>query len=151
MENREELEHTVEEALGTILAFERSIEDVEVKAGELFHLLENQDVDPAPLYEMFRIFSGLHFQMAEAHEYQALLKERRVRVGKCNGGPRGHLYPPPEATPRAPAEQTAALPASGRSHPRKASRKWLQAGLISRLITSSAFCGGYLRALLGVR
>ncbi len=128
-------DHMVQGALETIVGFEDAITDVEVKAGELFHLLENSNIDPQPLYEIFRIFSDLRFQMAEAHEYQALLEERRRKTRKRNGQAR------PVEFPADPAPQP--IPAG--------TGKAVERRLVTRLKTPYTLCGNYLRTLLSAR
>ncbi len=75
----EEMDQTVKGALDTILWFEDSLTEVEAKTGELFHLLEQQNIDPEPLYEIFKVYSQIRFHIAEAHEYQALLNNRQSK------------------------------------------------------------------------
>ncbi|MCZ6646446.1 MAG: hypothetical protein O7B79_09430 [SAR324 cluster bacterium] len=75
----EEMDQTVKGALDTILWFEDSLTEVEAKTGELFHMLERQNIDPEPLYEIFKVYSQIRFHMAEAHEYQALLNNRQSK------------------------------------------------------------------------
>lgn len=133
----DELDHTVQGALETILGFEDAITDVEVKAGELFHQLESSNLDPQPLYEIFRIFSDLRFQLAEAHEYQALLEERRKKLRKRNGHTR------PAETPAAAGAPFPVPPGNG--------HKPVEAGLANRLKAPYTLCGNYLRTLLSAR
>jgi hypothetical protein len=128
-------DQTVQGALETILGFEDAITEVEVKAGELFHHLENSNVDPQPLYEIFRIFSDLRFQMAEAHEYQALLEERRKKSRKRNGAA---MPPLPEAD--APGLR-----------PAVSDHGAVEARFVHRLKAPYTLCGNYLRTLLSAR
>ncbi len=83
----DEIDQTVKGALDTILWFEDSLTEVEAKTGELFHILENKNIDPEPLYEIFKVFSQIRFHMAEAHEYQALLNNRQSRKYSRTGVP----------------------------------------------------------------
>lgn len=145
--NNEDIDHTVEGALETMIGFENAITNVELKAGELFHLLESRAIDPAPVYEIFRIISGIHFQLAEAHEYQALIRERRKKAAKSNGGgEKPQEFPAGQEN----ATNGAAAPSA---RPARALRHFagLEPALVSRLMTSYAFCGNYIRALLGAR
>ena len=73
------MDDTVKGALDTILWFEDSLTEVEARTGELFHMLERHEIDPEPLYEIFKVYSQIRFHMAEAHEYQALLNNRQSK------------------------------------------------------------------------
>lgn len=75
----DEMEPTVKAALDTILWFEDSLTEVEAKTGELFHVLEKHNIDPEPVYEIFKVFSQIRFHMAESHEYRALLNNRQSK------------------------------------------------------------------------
>ena len=79
MNEVDEMEPTVKAALDTILWFEDSLMEVEAKTGELFHVLEKHNIDPEPVYEIFRVFSQIRFHLAESHEYQVLLNNRRSK------------------------------------------------------------------------
>ena len=81
----DEMDPTVKAALDTILWFEDSLMEVEAKTGELIHVLEKHDIDPEPVYEIFKVFSQLRFHMAEAHEYQALLDNRQNKKTSRQG------------------------------------------------------------------
>ncbi len=100
----DEIDQTVKGALDTILWFEDSLTEVEAKTGELFHILENKNIDPEPLYEIFKVFSQIRFHMAEAHEYQALLNNRQSRKYSRRGVPE----PEQEQSASSPATQPGA-------------------------------------------
>lgn len=97
----DEMDPTVKAALDTILWFEDSLTEVEAKTGELFHVLEKHDIDPEPVYEIFKVFSQIRFHMAESHEYQALLNNRQSKKYSRNGA----LAPGQEAALAALAKQ----------------------------------------------
>ena len=75
----DEMNETVRAALDTVLCFEDSLTEVEAKTGNLFHMLEEKNIDPEPLYEIFKVFSQIRFHLAEAHEYQSLLNNRQSK------------------------------------------------------------------------
>ncbi len=114
----EELDHTVKEALETMLAFEGSFDEVELKTGELFHLFEARGIDPEPLYQIFRVFSEIRFHMAEAHEYRSLLDSRLKKLCAQKKKAPGRSAPeeaqcrPPQPAP--PPQQPAANRMEGR-------------------------------------
>jgi hypothetical protein len=101
----DEIDQTVKGALDTILWFEDALTEVEAKTGELFHILENKNIDPEPIYEIFKVFSQIRFHMAESHEYQALLNNRQSRKYSRRGLPEPEreqpVSPPPAAQPAA--------------------------------------------------
>ncbi len=124
----EEMDHTVKEALETVLGFEGSLNDLETRTGELFHLFEQKHLDPEPLYQIFRVFSEIRFHMAEADEYQTLLEiklrslgAQKKKLGSRRTPPQEQPWNPPLAPPPAPAKQPAG--------------KGLEGGMVSLLLT----------------
>ena len=88
----EKIQHTVEGALDTYRSLEDSFSELEGKTAELYRHLHDQNVEKGLLFEMFRIFSQIRFQLVEAGEYQALLsrhlRQPRGLNGRAEAAPR---------------------------------------------------------------
>ena len=76
----EKIQQAVEGALDSYRSLEDSFSELEGKTAELYQHLHDRNVEKSLLFEMFRIFSQIRFQLVEAGEYQALLSR--------------HLHPP---------------------------------------------------------
>ena len=91
----EKIQQTVEGALDTYRSLEDSFSELEGKAAELFPHLQDRNVEKGLLFEMFKIFSQIRFQLVEAGEYQALLS-RHLRPPRGLNG-RTEAAPQPTA------------------------------------------------------
>ena len=112
----EKIQQTVEGALDTYLSLEDSFSELEGKTAELYQHLQDRNVEKGLLFEMFRIFSQIRFQLVEAGEYQTLLSR--------------HLRPPRGLNGRAEAApQPTAKPTNGRGkYPGRVARAGKKAG-----------------------
>ena len=91
----EKIQQAVEGALDSYRCLEDSFSELEGKTAELYQHLHHRNVEKNLLFEMFRIFSQIRFQLVEAGEYQALLSRHRHPPRGRNG--RAEAVPQPTA------------------------------------------------------
>ena len=91
----EKIQQAVEGALDSYRSLEDSFSELEGKTAELYRHLQDRNVEKSLLFEMFRIFSQIRFQLVEAGEYQALLSRHLHPPRGLNG--RAEAVPKPTA------------------------------------------------------
>ena len=69
-----EIQHTVEGAIDTILAFDVTVSDLETRLKELLRALDGQELAADRIFAVFKVLATVRFHFEEAAEYREILQ-----------------------------------------------------------------------------